>query len=555
MVLGEALAISANDEKNSIAPYILNGFKVATASIKTARESELKQQEWNRQHAVFVSATSVGADYLESTGAPPSEAVMDILQLNDYSPYTSQDILQSGVFYDWKDYLSFVEQKQKDRLSEDEMGKEQILSEVAIMIDNGDLPFIFVADLEPYKSEEKQAKIENDGQKSINDTKRLTGAIADRDELIKRFARYQIATELVIEKEDEKGSHSRRLQNINIRRLNIALGVNIDTGKILNHAFVQEIKGSNNLLSIEDIKNSEIYQKWYDVLHPVERKKYLEDLEEAGHSAKIAMYSSSFPSEQLSIYEPSETFYDTSDSSLMIKLGKTAVQASKKIVPLAEIMSDTNYQFDTRADANRFREWSQDDCLKYGEWLVRFVPKLNFYSIERASKLHLGPGVYGIQRRFNGSLHNYFSDLGAPQKHARYSYKRYSQDYVVDYIRSVAELYEGKMSEKILRMHYQKMKEEGIKVLSPNTIEKAGEAPIGLLFEIAGFAPKNRKTDAKGCVEGAIRFYHENGRLPHVADINESPYLPSWPTIRRYCGSIGGLHEMSFQAMTELKAA
>ncbi len=464
----EALAISPAEEKNSTAPHILNGFRTAIEAKKAERERELKQQEWSRQHSIFVAATSIGADYFEATGKMPDESVLDNLFSNDYTSYDSKDILESGVFYDWNDYLSFVEQKQKDRLSEDEMGKKQILSEIAKMIDSGELPFIFVADIEPYKSEEKLAKIENDGQRSLNDTKRLTGVLADSDELTRRFAKYQIASELVIEKEDEKGSHSRRLQNINTRRLNIALGVNIDTGKILNHAFVQEIKGSNNLLSIDDIKNSDIYQKWYDVLHLKERQQYLDELGLAAAPLEEPEYYYEFESQKLLLLgRVAISSFSESDGKKHLEqlaqkqkllVGKQAAAVfnrAKKNHTLHELgyllRSDIELPNLGRRSINN--DLPRHELVDYARWLISIaskVPKtnkeadLNEKVIRRAFQLGIGPSYQEAARRTFSSLTKLYDELNHENLHQIGKFDSWTRNDFAKYLRE-AKLLAGRI--------------------------------------------------------------------------------------------------------------
>lgn len=256
----------------------IKNFVLDLIKVKTIREKRLREQRFAEDFGILCSAQSIGADYYEASGQMPDEDVLRALHQNGYAPPPEDYI--ACIFYDLEDYHAHILVETKDRANEalekekdSRAERQKVLAEIEQKTAAGALPFLLFA---PFTREKSAPEARcNDIAKLCHDS------ITDK-EIIKRYAKYQVACALVEEREDMI-----RHQDINYRRLSIALGVNVETGKILNHSFIFEILGGNkDFKTKEDVIESKIYEKWEHIIYPPkvknERERYLKEVLLAG---------------------------------------------------------------------------------------------------------------------------------------------------------------------------------------------------------------------------------------------------------------------------------
>jgi hypothetical protein len=480
-------------------------------------------------------ALTIGADWLEITdGKPVGYEQYQNIHDNDYASFSPADAVK--IFGSWENYSEQAAKFHASRTMAKKAQETDLWKKARRERDSGLLPPILFTDAASYK-------IDSPG---ISNKRRLTrweflDKEASKDVIVSRLHRYNLVEKLAQNKPSGK-------EMTDERKINIALGFSAQTGAPVS-SLLGSLKNSIVGLSNEDIIRAAEDMDSYDYIFPKSRQSHLRELKRAASVKPINLnYTSSFPRGLLNV-EVDELYYDLSRTELII--GKTAVASAtnqNNIESLTDLLLKDGAELPRHRNNNRFKGWSKEDCQSYGRWLLKLLETqgedLTIYKLERASRLRLGLGVVGIKRLYDGSLLNYFADLGLPKKNARGAYEDMSYNDVLSYIRSVAEQNKGRISRKVLTEHYQASKQEGLKVPSPAVIERIAEKKIGAVLEDAGFKLR-RKVDTEKCVAAIARFFAENNRMPLVEDIATTSYLHSYPTIRRYCGSLGKAHELA----------
>jgi hypothetical protein len=204
---------------------------------------------------------------------------------------------------------------------------------------------------------------------------------------------------------------------------------------------------------------------------------------------------------------------------------------------------------------NRFSGWDDQRCLKYGEFLIDLISPetINHKYITHAARAGIGPGVGGIERRF-GSLAVFYSELGVAKDNPRNHFDDWSIGHYLEYIQGIARLNDGLVSEAIIRRHYNAAKEAGANLPSPSVIKTATGQKIGELIEMAGFKVPTRPKSEYDCAHAAVDFRESHGRWPNSRDLTPENNMPSWPTVRKYCGSMNGFLSLAQKELDELAA-
>lgn len=256
----------------------IKNFVLDLIKAKTIREKKLREQRFTEDFGILCSAQSIGADYYEASGQMPDEDVLRALHQNGYAPPPEDYI--ACIFYDLEDYHAHILVETEDRANEalekekdSQAERQKVLAEIERKAATGTLPFLLFA---PFTREKSAPSVRG------NDIAELCHDPISDTEKLRRYAKYQVACALVGEREDMI-----RHQDINYRRLSIALGVNVETGKILNHSFIFEILGGNeDFKTKEDVTESKIYEKWEHIIYPPkvkkEREQYLKEVLSAG---------------------------------------------------------------------------------------------------------------------------------------------------------------------------------------------------------------------------------------------------------------------------------
>lgn len=202
---------------------------------------------------------------------------------------------------------------------------------------------------------------------------------------------------------------------------------------------------------------------------------------------------------------------------------------------------------------NRFSEWDNQRCLKYGAFLIDLIAPetINHNYITHGARAGIGPGVGGIERRF-GSLAVFYSELGVAKDNPRNHFDDWSIGHYLEYIQGIARLNDGLVSEAIIRRHYNAAKEAGTNLPSPSVIKSATGQKIGELIELAGFKVPTRPKSEYDCARAAVDFYESNGRWPNSRDLTPENDMPSWPTVRKYCGSMDGFLSLAQKELDQL---
>jgi hypothetical protein len=528
------------DHKSGAVRYLPD---VATCSpIKSNTNPEKRR----RDQLLFDETIRLGGDWLAASGGVSlTEKQFSSLYEAGFVSYPAGGVLE--IFHDWEDYQRIAEIFYADSVEAQSKKEVELYKAIKQECEIGVAPEVFLREFALYTVGYCEVAPASGQKGKVKKLQRYeeTGGQADVKTVIQRYSKYQLADHLLKDRPSNEPVSERR-------KASIAMGFGIDNGKPLS-SFSGAMKNSFQFLLDSDVERASEELGIYDYIYPNSRSSHLKSLLAATRPKRVNInYKLSFPLELLD-YEPEETYYDLDRTNLI--LGQTAVQAAmvkgRNILSLTQLLSDQDCDIASKADRQRFKEWTKEDCLNYGRWLIKILngeSRFTYYTLERASKLRLGLGINGVSNRFEGSLNGYFEELQVSKKNVRGRYNNSSYQDMVDHVKLVADQNAGKISERLLRQYYQEQKEKGIKVPSPAIIQKVCNAQIGEVFEAAGFKVK-RKVDAEACIFGAVRFYDENGRFPKVADIIETPYLHSWPTIRRYCGSISGLTELAQRAM------
>ncbi len=510
-------------------------------SLSTLPKANTKEFEKRMLDQItFDGAIEIANDWREATnGSHISKEEYSNLYSAGYVSHTASEV--EDIFHDWQDY-QIVSQSyyiEPDTRNENEWTAVEGLWQEAKI---GLIPPQFFIHSEGYKVEGS-----NSSSKKLS-RHRLTSGSATAKVVLQRYYRY-VLTDYILNKGTESGEEVSE-----DRKINIAMGFTVMTGKPLT-SLIGAIKNSRPETTEAEILEAAEDLGVYDYIYPKSREKHLKTLVEVARPKPYKPeYSSNFPEELLS-YEADETYFDLKRTQLVVGRVaiKEAMRAGRNISPLTELLINDGGIIQSQADRHRFKEWTKEDCLLYGKWLLKQLQgrdRFTYFTLERASRLRLGLGINGISNRFDNSLNNFYSELHISKKNIRGAYGHFSYGDMVRHVQVVGEANAGKVSERLIREYYQEYKDKGINVPSPAIIQKVCGAQIGEVIESAGYKVK-RKADAEACVSGAVRFYDENGRFPCVADIIEAPYLHSWPTIRRYCGNINGLTEMAKQALTD----
>ncbi len=389
--------------------------KAAQVRQKKERIEEMKRQ-WN----VLQNAQSIGADYYEASGELPSEEVLLRLHVNGYAPAPADYL--TGIFLDLDDYHSHVLTEVQERIdtaqradAEEEADRQKMLSRIQEEAEAGILPMVLFAHFDKLKVENAPRS----KKKSL-----LSHGVLSDDEVIDRYARYKIVSELIVERDDQK----KRL-DVHEHRLGVVLGIFVTTGMLDLKSFLKRVQDSNSdLVDVESIKDLPVYQYWARYLSDNEeardRKKYLQEvLAAAKPRLKIEYFYDKDRATVVAIGEKAISGYSNDEEyRYLLKLNEQEQldvrqklnREKTKLFKLSTLLSERD---DTKVtqDKDKYRDWEEEDFLSYGRWLLKILPEgmeLTTSVVDRAHNLGIGPSRHVIEnkKRF-GSLGNFFLKL------------------------------------------------------------------------------------------------------------------------------------------------
>lgn len=244
-------------------------------SLPVLRQTKPKlDPERAAQQLLFDEVTRLAGDWLEASGGQPiAQNQYDNLFSLGYASHSSEDILK--VFHDWQDYqlvscdfLAYRREKRQQRDSE-------LLDRVQAEVVAGSLPTILLYGTD--RHDEKSPTSRSNGELRMLLRYEFSGHKAPDQVILERYSRYTVADHLLKSSSDEK-------QISNGRKINIALGFNVDTGKALS-SYNSTLKNSRSSLLDADIERVAEELRLYDYVYPHFHKVHLQELRRAAEGS------------------------------------------------------------------------------------------------------------------------------------------------------------------------------------------------------------------------------------------------------------------------------
>lgn len=498
------------------------------------RRTPEEHAQWERDRNTWVRAVEIGAVYTEATGQPIGINQLYALHVNGYAP-DPEDIIR--IFYSLDDFNSFAEEEYIASLEKRKEKKEELLQLIEVDIIHRSIdPRLFLAS-EGYVSDEQKIKAIA-GRKVKNYKVRLTDTQVDEDEKIRRYLLYKIVEELTANLDNtvEQQKSVNGLPPAE-RRLNIVLGFNVETGSKISSLHA-ELSKSNSLLTVEKAREAVDLisddRGWDQYIDRDSRRRWLNEVVSASQEYRFDKTGAAIP------------------------IGNIAIKGAK-IIPSDDEQSPTivdliaGEEIDIKMTRkNISANWSKDDYLEYGKWLVSILSprdvELSSIMIQNASRLGLGPGVDAIIKVF-GSVKEFYRELGIVKDADEKDFENWTVDDSIAYVRAVASRHEGKITHRILKAEYQQARKNGVLVPSVHQLRKSANGDLKDLFEMAGVYSQPFEMSHETCINQVIDFIQREKRLPRKEDYIKSRDLPSTATAHRYFGGYKNLTNKAVEAL------
>jgi hypothetical protein len=266
---------SRYDNQPSLLAIIQKGVQRA----QVVRSQIERQRQFAEDFAIMRTTEEIGGHYYIASNKLPKIDNLEQLHKTGYLP--PSDVYIGRLFYDLEDFHNHILQWQaeyQERLNQEAQKDQEFVDQINELVASGEVPAKLFGHFET---------IAVQGRGRSHRKAKFTSQELSNTEKIKRYAKYTIAQEVI----DPKYYTSS--MDIEIRRLSVATGVNLDKNskfpmKVLSHAFGHEvIIGVSNLANKEELRGSVIYQKWIDVLEsePIELSTaYIRTIRAAGRA-------------------------------------------------------------------------------------------------------------------------------------------------------------------------------------------------------------------------------------------------------------------------------
>jgi len=223
------------------------------------------------------NALTIGADYAHATGGEMlTENNLSFLFSYGLLDYPPDKIFE--VFDNINDYQVAVLQSYQKDLEEKRITELHLQNEIELI--NGNIPPEFLLKYERHKYIDQDSLNKKNNGRKRKTIGVLTNEIVDDEERFIRYAKLLLANRLI-----PNGDTSM------VRRISIAVGLNLETGYILP-TYSAEIRKSNTSLSIADVECAALEMGLYDYIYPSIRKRHLNHVLKAANNIKIRKRSS-----------------------------------------------------------------------------------------------------------------------------------------------------------------------------------------------------------------------------------------------------------------------
>lgn len=495
-----------------------------------------KKAELQKDNFIFQDAIHLAIETAEATGGIfPSEEHYALLYENGYIAYPPEEIQR--IFYDWEDYRQIAQSYYTDFLGERTEKERRIFETIHQERNSGVLPHLL------FKAKESYHEVDHLGQpikRGLNVRYHLTKNDASPDIQLERYAKYKVL-EYLLKNYEGKGIPEEN-------KLNIVLGFTQSTGKAKT-SYIGAIQSGRPNISKADIENAAELLGLYEYVFPRTRREYLNELLKTmqwpkKNRASKKISSKGYLVEPLPSKKP-ELYYDLSTGRVII--GKLAIDRyledsggyTSDIYELRQLLM-SDQKFPNRASNNpNISKLPDQHFLDYGAFLVNLVGKenINGVLIARAAQAGLGVGVASIKNRF-GSLNDFFNLLDIRKNMPKNIFASWSYEDRVNYIKSVAQINGGQISERILIKHAAIERSHGrwapnIKVVTDNNNYKLSQ----IIADAGLKSAPNHTPHTEQFIEAGIIFFGIHKRLPTKKDFSTNG-LPSTNSAHRLFGGI-----------------
>lgn len=540
------LEVKFNGASEDMRPAV-RGLLVAERirALQARREEELRR--WN----IRFDAVAIGTDYYEASGVLPTRENFAALYHNDYGPdpaeidevFEGVDELNEAIEAEWSI-------RQTRRLDE----RRAILDEIRQKREAGELPAILFAKFGRYKS--------TINRHSCDRAAWIEGNISEK-EILKRYAKYMIACELLPDGESVNNKFDRGAQ-----RTSIALGINVHNpkvmGKRMHHSFVYELISANSeLVDKGGVVGTEVYQKWESYLNPDGTKQYHDEVLSNADPQRLVLPEYYYDKESARIialgYVSIEGFRRSDETRYLEQLNKQQqlvvsksinslpVEAKlSEIIKLDQLLIDgSEVLIKVKQHQNKYRSWEKEDFISYGHWLLRILEgaekRLTTNNVKRAYKTGIGPSLDVIIKRF-GTVQKFFEEVGFSNYTASGSMDHMTLEDYAQYVSQVRAKHGGRINRKVLRQEYQQKRIKDV----PSPYHFAKKVPGGLTAILGkiGSSPNNIRVDPNLMLANGTEFTRQHGRPPHSSEIRAKNGFASVRTIQKLFGSIKDFQKM-----------
>ena len=505
-----------------------------------------KTEHRQRQQSVFLESTSIGVDLMFATGGQQIEAE-DLLSLQ-HSGHLDASLGEiTDVFYDLEDFNDIVSSHYAEQHGKRTEQRQAILDEIE---QADDLPPELFWTVERCTTP----------RGTITGEALILNEPTDEATRIERYAKYRLAQQLLVDRDLGR----RRL-------LAMALGVSIVDGapesleqykgKLFSSYQSEITKASWETIRQAEVELAADARGWFDYVFPAVREKHLEEVRKTANEPIILPLAESYHAYKL---QTPEVFIDKRYRRLLV--GNRALQSvlergikPKNILNVGELLVGTTVELKLgELNPYQYSDWEKQRFLDYGQWLIQLIApyqkELNARTIAKSSKLGLGPGVDAIiSPRAFGSLTQYYREL-ALSRRPRGKFAHWQSEEWAQWAQRVAADNDGKLTREIIVARSQEDTEEPTWKMVLN-----GVGNMTNLLALIGREPYHRKQSLEECLEGGIRFFLEEGRLPQKKDFHAgAANLPRLAPIYKYCGGIrnfGLLIEETLRQRVEQLAA